>query len=55
MLMEEEFIKACYDVSKSKNTLHDAWSGDHLGFYSVLVLSTGLARQALEVTQPLDI
>jgi GMC oxidoreductase len=36
MPMEEEFIKACYDVSKSKNTLHDAWSGDHLGFYSSL-------------------
>jgi hypothetical protein len=34
--MEEEFIKACYDVSESKNTLHDAWSGEHLGFYSSL-------------------
>jgi hypothetical protein len=34
--MEEDFIKACYDVSKSKNTLHDAWSGDHLSFYSSL-------------------
>jgi len=36
MPMEEEFIKACYDVLKSENTLHDAWSGDHLGFYSSL-------------------
>ena len=34
--MEEEFIKACSDVSESKNTLHDAWSGEHLGFYSSL-------------------
>jgi choline dehydrogenase-like flavoprotein len=34
--MEEEFIKACYEVSKYKNTLHDAWSGDHFGFYSSL-------------------
>ena len=34
--MEEEFIKACYDVSKTKNTLHDAWGGDHFRFYSSL-------------------
>ncbi len=34
--MEEDFIKACYDISKTENTLVDAWSGDHLGFYSSL-------------------
>jgi hypothetical protein len=36
MPMEEEFIKACYDVSKTENSLVDAWSGDHFGFYSSL-------------------
>ncbi|KAH7343057.1 aryl-alcohol dehydrogenase [Rhexocercosporidium sp. MPI-PUGE-AT-0058] len=34
MPMEEDFIKASYEVSKTKNTLVDAWSGDHLGIYS---------------------
>lgn len=34
--MEEGFIKACYEVTKTKNSLNDAWSGDHLGFYSSL-------------------
>lgn len=33
---EEDFVKAAYEVSGSKNTLVDAWSGDHLGFYSSL-------------------
>lgn len=33
---EEDFCKAAYDVSGSENTLHDAWSGDHMGFYSSL-------------------
>jgi len=36
MPMEEDFIKACYEVSKTKNTLVDACSGDHMGFYSSL-------------------
>ena len=36
MPLEEEFAKAAYEVSGTKNTLHDAWSGDHLGFYSSL-------------------
>ncbi|KAK4996892.1 hypothetical protein LTR66_003596 [Elasticomyces elasticus] len=33
---EEDFVKAAYEVGGSENTLHDAWSGDHLGFYSSL-------------------
>lgn len=33
---EEDFVKAAYEVSGTKNTLHDAWSGDHMGFYSSL-------------------
>lgn len=36
MSLEEEFCRAAYDVGKTKNTLRDAWSGDHLGFYSSL-------------------
>jgi len=36
MPLEEDFAKACYDVSGTKKTLKDAWSGDHLGFYSSL-------------------
>jgi len=34
--VEDDFIKAAYEVTKTKNTLKDAWSGDHLGFYSSL-------------------
>lgn len=34
--IEEDFVKACYEVGGSENTLTDAWSGDHLGFYSSL-------------------
>lgn len=33
---EEDFCKAAYEVSGTENTLHDAWSGDHMGFYSSL-------------------
>ena len=33
---EEDYCKASYEVSGSENTLHDAWSGDHMGFYSSL-------------------
>jgi len=36
MPLEEDFVKACHEVSGSENTLHDAWSGDHMGFYSSL-------------------
>lgn len=36
MPLEEEFAKAAYAVSGTSNKLHDAWSGDHLGFYSSL-------------------
>jgi hypothetical protein len=25
---EEDFVKAAYEVSGTKNTLHDAWSGE---------------------------
>jgi hypothetical protein len=43
--MEEDFIKAAYEVTKTKNTLVDAWGGDHFGFYSSLgaVDRTGVA------------
>jgi choline dehydrogenase-like flavoprotein len=34
--IEEDFVKACYEVGKGENTLSDAYSGDHLGFYSSL-------------------
>lgn len=33
---EEDFVKAAYELGGSENTLKDAWSGDHLGFYSSL-------------------
>ncbi|TKA79948.1 hypothetical protein B0A49_01278 [Cryomyces minteri] len=36
MPMEEDFVKAAYEVGGTDNTLVDAWSGDHLGFYSSL-------------------
>ncbi|KAL2357319.1 aryl-alcohol dehydrogenase [Cryomyces antarcticus] len=36
MPMEEDFVKAAYEVGGTENTLVDAWSGDHLGFYSSL-------------------
>ena len=36
MPMEEDFCKAAFEVGGSPNKLHDAWSGDHYGFYSSL-------------------
>lgn len=33
---EEDFVTAAYEVGGTGNTLVDAWSGDHLGFYSSL-------------------
>ena len=36
MPLEEEFAKAAYEVTGTDKTLVDAWSGDHLGFYSSL-------------------
>jgi choline dehydrogenase-like flavoprotein len=36
MPLEEDFAKAAYEVSGTDKTLVDAWSGDHLGFYSSL-------------------
>lgn len=36
MPLEEDFVKACYEVGDTPNSLHDAWSGDHMGFYSSL-------------------
>ncbi|CAO2650551.1 Nn.00g018430.m01.CDS01 [Neocucurbitaria sp. VM-36] len=36
MPLEEEFCKAAYEVSGGKRTISDAWSGDHMGFYSSL-------------------
>ena len=36
MPLEDDFCKAAFDVTGTKNTLVDAWSGDHLGFYSSL-------------------
>ncbi|KAI9741782.1 MAG: hypothetical protein M1834_000168 [Cirrosporium novae-zelandiae] len=34
--VEENFVKAAYKTTGTKNTLTDARSGDHLGFYSSL-------------------
>ncbi|ORY00893.1 hypothetical protein BCR34DRAFT_637732 [Clohesyomyces aquaticus] len=34
MPLEEEFCRAAYEVGKTENTLQDARSGDHMGFYS---------------------
>jgi choline dehydrogenase-like flavoprotein len=36
MPLEAEFCKAAYEVGGKEITLSDAWSGDHLGFYSSL-------------------
>ncbi|OAL26936.1 hypothetical protein AYO22_03880 [Fonsecaea multimorphosa] len=36
MPIEEDFVKAAYEATGGNNTLHDAWSGDHMGFYSSL-------------------
>jgi choline dehydrogenase-like flavoprotein len=36
MPMEEDFCKAAYEVTGAGNTLNDAWSGEHMGFYSSL-------------------
>lgn len=33
---EYDFCEAAYAVGGNKRTLHDAWSGDHMGFYSSL-------------------
>lgn len=33
---EEDFCTACYEVSGKPNSLVDAYSGDHMGFYSSL-------------------
>ena len=33
---EEDFCTAAYEVGGNPRTLKDAWSGDHLGFYSSL-------------------
>ncbi|KAJ9633823.1 hypothetical protein H2204_006608 [Knufia peltigerae] len=33
---EVDFAEAAYAVTGSKKTIHDAWSGDHMGFYSSL-------------------
>jgi choline dehydrogenase-like flavoprotein len=36
MPLEDDFCKAAFEATGIKNTLVDAWSGDHLGFYSSL-------------------
>jgi choline dehydrogenase-like flavoprotein len=36
MHLEEDFAEAAYAVTGTKKTIKDAWSGDHLGFYSSL-------------------
>ncbi|CZR51441.1 uncharacterized protein PAC_01317 [Phialocephala subalpina] len=36
MPLEVDFAEAAYEVSGTKRTIKDAWSGDHLGFYSSL-------------------
>lgn len=36
MPLEEEFAQAAYEITGRDKTVKDAWSGDHLGFYSSL-------------------
>lgn len=36
MPLEEDFATAAYEVTGTTKTIRDAWSGDHLGFYSSL-------------------
>ncbi|KAK7193436.1 alcohol oxidase [Paraphaeosphaeria sporulosa] len=36
MPLEEDFCQAAYEVGGKDSTLSDAWSGDHMGFYSSL-------------------
>lgn len=36
MPLEVEFAKAAHEVTGTDRTINDAWSGDHLGFYSSL-------------------
>ena len=36
MPLEVDFAKAAHEVTGTKKTIRDAWSGDHLGFYSSL-------------------
>ena len=36
MPLEEEFAEAAHAVTGTEKTVKDAWSGDHLGFYSSL-------------------
>ena len=36
MPMEEDFVQAAHEVGGQPKTIHDAWSGDHYGFYSSL-------------------
>jgi choline dehydrogenase-like flavoprotein len=36
MPLEEDFAEAAYAVSGTERTIKDAWSGDHMGFYSSL-------------------
>ena len=33
---EEDFVTAAHEVTGKPDTLNDAWSGDHMGFYSSL-------------------
>jgi choline dehydrogenase-like flavoprotein len=33
---EVDFVEAAHAVTGTKKTIHDAWSGDHMGFYSSL-------------------
>ncbi|KAK5105992.1 hypothetical protein LTS08_000108 [Lithohypha guttulata] len=33
---EVDFVEACHAVTGTKKTISDAWSGDHMGFYSSL-------------------
>ncbi|KIW72222.1 hypothetical protein PV04_00432 [Phialophora macrospora] len=36
MPLEVDFAKAAYEVTGTQKTISDAWSGDHLGFFSSL-------------------
>jgi choline dehydrogenase-like flavoprotein len=50
---EYDFCKAAYEVGGKPNTLSDAWSGDHMGFYSSLAAvnrSTEQGRRSYAAT-----
>lgn len=37
-LILSDFCDAAYETTGTERTLHDAWSGDHMGLYVLLSL-----------------